>query len=97
MKNKLMPPLGTKEIFPGLLGRIVDTFSPATEASPVSIASQFLGNRCTSGFRLRSAIQPRAAASRNPRRITRIRGRAPLLALAAAGDFRLEATFRPDL
>jgi len=49
-----------------------------------------LVNRCTSGFRLRSAIHPRATALRNPGRITRIRSRVSRLALAAVQASRVE-------
>jgi hypothetical protein len=53
--------------------------------------------RPKSGLRPQSTIHPRSTASPTSRRIRQIRGRGRLLALAAAGAFRLEAHSRPDL
>lgn len=36
------PPTPAQEMFAGLVGRVLDLFSPVTEASPAAIASQFL-------------------------------------------------------
>ena len=58
---------------------------------------EILEVRPKSGCRLQIAIHPRSTASPTSRRIKQIRGRGRLLALAAAGDFRFNTHFRPDL